>query len=355
MKQRIRQFLTPKVLTAVAVVAVVGGIGAYLLASSNAQAPAPVRPNVSTQLIKPVSLGLAPYQYIAYSGSIDKTRQDTGIKQYFAAFIIGTEGCIPTWGGNAVNGAQSARWAEIAADFTALRAAGGDVTVSFGGSDGNELASVCKDVPSLTAAYRDVITAYRAKRIDFDIEGPALTDVAGNTRRVAAIQALRREMPDLQVWVTLPVDSRGLTAPGLRIIEQLRDRRVVLNGINIMTMNYNIGSRDLGKLSVSTASAVHAQLQQIYPTNASADLWKVMGVTVMIGRNNTLPETFQLADAPEVREFVVQKGIGTLSYWNAGRDTACADPKAPQPDVACSGLAQQPYEFLRALTIPALP
>ena len=52
-----------------------------------------------------------------------------------------------------------------------LRAAGGDIMVSFGGQANDELALACTDEAELTDAYRDVVERYDATSIDLDIEG----------------------------------------------------------------------------------------------------------------------------------------------------------------------------------------
>lgn len=45
----------------------------------------------------------------------------------------------------------------------ALRAQGGDVIISFGGCNGEELASVITDVDELVAAYQLVVDTYDAR------------------------------------------------------------------------------------------------------------------------------------------------------------------------------------------------
>jgi hypothetical protein len=356
MMQKLRKMVTLRVMAGVLTVAVVGGLGSYFLASSNAQTPLPLKPLSQRGSLHPYSLGTAPYQYVAYSGSVDATRAATGMHHYFAAFVINTGTCTPSWGGTSANGLTSKRSAEIAADFTKLRASGGEVAVSFGGSDGTELASSCQTADSLASAYRNVIETYGVNQVDFDIEGAALADAAGTARRAEAIAMIQKTHPSLKVWVTLPVHAAGLTPDGERVLTGLRDAEVDLSGVNIMAMNYNIGSKDMGKTAIAAAEATTKQLRRLYPQVSPTDVWKTLGITVMAGKNNTVPETFTLEDAAEVRQFALQKGVGMLSYWNAGRDTACPEGAASlQPSTTCSGIPQQPYDFVRALTIPALP
>lgn len=357
--QTIRRVVASKLLVAAIVIVGTGTVGSYILATSHAQSPGSgtLKETAPRSLLRPYSLGIAPYQYIAYSGSLSQTQEATSIKQYFAAFMISSGSCTPAWGGSAAMGLTSQRSASIAADITKLRYEGGDVAVSFGGSNGTDLATSCLTTAALTAAYRDVINTYGLKRIDFDIEGQTLADTAGNARRAEAIASLQESNPDLRVWVTLPVRVKGLTDQGVAVVRQLRDSGVIVSGVNIMAMNYNIRSKAMGQQAIDSSRATFAQLHELFPGSPESDIWKALGITVMVGRNNTSTETFSLADAPKVRDFALQQGVGMLSMWSVSRDIACQDAStggtSAEPSVSCSGVAQQHYQFLRALTIPA--
>ena len=110
--------------------------------------------------------------------AVAKLEQGTrAVKRFTLGFMTargGTE-CAPTWGGYAEYEAAGATPYRID-DVRALRKAGGDVVVSFGGQAGTELAAACDSVDALKAAYAKVVDAYAAKRLDFDIEGGALSD-----------------------------------------------------------------------------------------------------------------------------------------------------------------------------------
>lgn len=334
---------------AVLVALLFGGLGAFLLARSHADAPA--RQGQSAAYLQPQAFGTAPYQYIAYSGSLDQTHRDTGIKDYFAAFVVSDGTCRPSWGGAATGGMDSPRAAQIATDFRTLRSDGGEVAVSFGGSNGTELASACQSAEALTGAYQQVVDTYSLRRVDFDIEGPTIKDAAATSRRAAAIAKLQKANPGLHVWITLPAQNNGLTNEGVQVLSALRDRGVILSGVNIMAMNYNLATRDMGAEAIRVSDAAHQQLVKLYPENSEADIWKASMITVMAGRNNTSPETFTLANASTVRKYAREKNVGTISLWNADRDKQCPDGTAdPQPRVNCSGVAQQPYQFLKTLT-----
>jgi hypothetical protein len=351
MLDKLRHITRPRLLSAIVVVLIIGAVGSYVLVQSHALSPTSQGP--SARLLQPDHIGTAPYQYIAYSGSLNDSRVASGVKQYIAAFIVSSSSCTPAWGGAASNGLVSQRSTDIATDITNLRAAGGDVTLSFGGAAGTDLATSCQTSSQLAAAYQSVIGRYGLQRVDFDIEGKTLADTAGNLRRAEALASLQKTNPNLKVWVTLPVQMNGLISADYTVLRQLQDQGVVLSGINIMTMNFGVPISDMASQAISTASAAFKQIQALYPNNSASQIWQTMGMTVMIGRNNTLSETFTLDNARTVEAFAASKGIGLLSMWNAGRDMSCADSATVQPSISCSGVVQQPYDFVHALTLPA--
>ena len=55
-----------------------------------------------------------------------------------------------------------------------VRAHGGDVVVTFGGSEGPFLEDACETPAALAGAYQAVIDAYALKAIDIDVESPSV-------------------------------------------------------------------------------------------------------------------------------------------------------------------------------------
>ena len=98
--------------------------------------------------------------------------QTAGLKYFTLAFIVADSNNAPAWGGYStyeVNGGTFDQ--SIRTEISQVRQLGGDVSVSFGGENGQELAQAITSVSALTAAYQQVITAYGLTHIDFDIEG----------------------------------------------------------------------------------------------------------------------------------------------------------------------------------------
>lgn len=89
----------------------------------------------------------------------------TGQKHFTAAFVLGSAaGCVPMWGGTI-----PLTDARIRNDIQAVKAAGGDVAVAFGGAVGPYLEHVCGTQAQLANAYKQVIDALGVTHLDIDI------------------------------------------------------------------------------------------------------------------------------------------------------------------------------------------
>ena len=94
----------------------------------------------------------------------------------------------------------------------------------------------------------------------------------------------------------------------------------------------------------TAASGLHSQLQTLYPSKTSAQLWNMIGVTEMIGIDDFgAAETFTTADAPTVESWAVSKGIAELSFWALQRDNGGC-PGTGGSD-SCSGVSQSTWQF----------
>lgn len=271
------------------------------------------------------------------------TAARTGVKEFHLAFITSGGGCAPLWGG--VTGLADDK---VAAQIGALRAAGGDVRVSFGGAAGHELALNCGSAQELAAAYGKVVDQYRLTKVDFDIEGAALPDTAANTRRARAITLLQTSHPGLDVAFTLPVMPEGLTQPGVALLADAKKAGVRIHGVNIMAMDYGPAySGDMGRYAIQAATATQAQIKGVLGLSDAA-AWKTVAVTPMIGVNDVTSEIFTVADATQLVDFAREKGIGRLGMWSATRDQQCAAGVVNYADATCSSILQQPLAFTKA-------
>jgi chitinase len=280
------------------------------------------------------------------------------------AFVVAdpSDPCEPTWGG-AYSLDKASEDLELDRRITQLRAAGGDVMVSFGGQANEELAFACTDVTSLTAAYRAVINRYDVQSIDLDIENADIADTASIERRATAIATVQNERAaagnELEVWITLPVATTGFTPDGVTLVGATIAGGVDVTGVNAMTMNFSSADQPTKDMLAATKSALVAgagQVAEIYRAQGitldETQRWARLGATPMIGQNDVKGEVFTLDDAKGLADFALAKGLGRLSIWSLNRDAECSTSFADVMVLSntCSSVAQDPLAFAKTFT-----
>jgi chitinase len=283
------------------------------------------------------------------------------------SFIVAStdDFCEPSWGTHyGLDEASSSL--DLDRRIADLERAGGTATVSFGGFLNNELAVVCTNPAELAEAYAAVVERYDLTTIDLDIEGENLFNTAAGERRAAAIREVQAErLADgrrLDVWLTLPVATFGMTAQGTTAVTQMLDAGVDLAGVNAMTMNYGTSRGVVESMAGATTralTATHDQLRVIYNTAmpegdtalTTAQLWSKIGATPMVGRNDIPGEIFTLADAAALNTFAQDKQLGRISMWSLNRDRTCGPnhPNLSGASPVCSGIDQAGQHFSTAL------
>ncbi len=255
----------------------------------------------------------------------------TGQKYYTLAFIIAGTSGQPTWGG-----AYNMDYGHMQDQISELRNVGGDVIISFGGASGTPIASTITDTESLVEAYEEVINTYNVNWIDFDIEGWWVQDQASIARRNEAAVILQSKYPNLRITYCLPVMPTGLTSNGISIINDAVAKGVNIYGVNVMAMDYGQSNSDMGGAAINAAQNTHSQ------TNLN------VGITPMIGQNDTQNEIFTLADASEVLSFTQSTSwVNMLAMWSVTRDNGnCAG--ATSASATCSGVSQSDFQFTKA-------
>src|SRR5579885_1662136 len=256
--------------------------------------------------------------------SLTQDTQNGGIKYYSLAFITNDESatCEAAWGSVVPLSQLSTYLPNLDSDIQYVRSQGGDVIVSFGGEAGTELAQSCTSVSSLQAQYQSIIDHYHVSHIDFDIEGPAVDDSASIDLRNKALAALQAANPGLEISYTLPVLPTGLLSDAISLLQNAISNGVNVNIVNIMAMDYgsSFPGNQMGQNAVDAATSLYSQLQSLYPSRSSSQLWAMIGITPMTGANDVSGETFTLTDAQTVLSFAQQKGIGELAMWSVNRD-----------------------------------
>jgi chitinase len=251
----------------------------------------------------------APYLQLsdATVGDMAADLAATGTKFFTLAFLTPSSGCTQIWeaSGQGVGAYKT--------QIQTLKNAGGDVSVSFGGAAGGEVAITCTNVTSLQAAYANVVNTYGITHLDFDIEGDTLNNSAANTRRNTALAALQKANPAVVVDYTLAVGPDGLPSQQINLLKAAKAAGVNVNVVNLMTMDFGDGENALNDAK-SGANAAHTQLASIYTGLTSAQLWNKIGLTPIAGQNDD-NEFFSQADATNLEAFAATNGVQKLAFW----------------------------------------
>ncbi|WP_245923754.1 glycosyl hydrolase [Paractinoplanes atraurantiacus] len=301
-------------------------------ADSNGEATSPT-PSVSVTGNHRVS----PYLDIE-SGTADVTAiaEATGQADYTVAFAVANSAgeCTATWGGSTALDDE-----EVKADLDAIGELGGQITVATGGADGTYLEAVCT-ATELATAYEKALDAAGSNRLDVDILiGDGQKFSAGTVATaLEAVQAAR----DTVVSVTVPVaeDGGGLTDDATELLRSVKSAGLDVT-VNVMTMNFE-GSGDWGTAMTKAAEAVRDDVAAIWPGVSDADLYEMLGVTPMIGVNDS-GATTTVANARTLLDYAEEKKLGFVRFWSVDRDNdGCADGTVSS---SCSGIAQSDYAF----------
>jgi hypothetical protein len=274
----------------------------------------------------------------------------SGVRNFNLAFVLDSGGCTPAWGGDPAH--RVASDTTVAGVVNAVRSAGGDVAVSFGGYNGTELGATCGGASGLAAAYQAVITRYGLTRIDLDYEGDDLN--ANTAVRFGAIKILqdsaRAAGRQLHVTLTVPMTTVGFPDTGRAEIQAAQAAGATFDLINIMAFDYGLTNAGDQATSVQlVADAAKNQLKTLYGYD-DATAYAHLGLQLMNGHTDQPSELFTQSTFQTLLGYAKAKHFGWLSYWSLNRDRAC-DPSVPHnwADGACSSVAQSPYDFAKIL------
>jgi hypothetical protein len=256
----------------------------------------------------------------------------TGQKHFTLAFALAdSSGCNPSWGGTVpLNDAR------VIGEVNDLKGVGGDVTVATGGAAGPYLENTCGSTAALLAAYEKALDAVGGNRLDVDVE--ASIPVAQVNTALKQLQSAR----GTAITYTLRVQAQdyGIDPFSVQILQDAASRGLNVT-VNPMLMDFGY-TGDWGSAIISAANATLAQMKQIWPSKSDADLKRMLGLTPMIGRNDTGPTTTQ-AIARQILSYAQSNHVGYIGFWSTGRDNGGCPNGGVSP--TCSGISQSTYEF----------
>ncbi|HUB75275.1 MAG TPA: hypothetical protein VL979_14730 [Solirubrobacteraceae bacterium] len=287
---------------------------------------------------QPVELA-APYEYLGWgepqppAGVIEAT----GVQDLTLAFILSHGRCDPEW-----DGRRPLLGGSDAAAIAAIRAAGGEVDVSFGGWSGKKLGKSCKSAAALAAAYERVIGAYSLRAIDIDIEHGEFTNASVRRRVIEALAVVQRESPGVEISVTFAADEAGPEADGRSLIADAAAIGFQPSAWTIMPFDFGRPLTDMGDASIRALEGLAADLASAYGTSPEA-AYAHAGISSMDGDTDESGETVSVADLHTILAFAQSHRLARLSFWAVNRDRQCSGGETPGED--CSGIAQAPYAF----------
>ncbi len=243
----------------------------------------------------------------------------TGLKAFQLAFILAPNGggCSPTWGGTAAVSSDTS----VASTISAIRAKGGDVSVSIGGYGGTKLGQACSDAASTAAAYQQVVTKYQLNAIDFDLEEPEYENTAAVANELGAAQILQRNNPGIYISVTTPGTAAGTGWFGQQMLNEAKSLGFTPDNFSIMPFD---GGFNGASSQTAALTAFNGLLKTTFGWD-TATAYAHEGFSGMNGRSDS-GEYFYQADFQTVLNYATSNGMGRFTFWSLNRDRQCSPP-----------------------------
>ncbi|MCU7821935.1 chitinase [Kitasatospora sp. DSM 101779] len=288
----------------------------------------------------PVGLN-APYEYLGW-GSPQKPTDvmaATGVKQFTLAFMLSDGGCNPKW-----DGSRPLTGGSDQSAINAIRAAGGDVVVSFGGWSGSKLGEKCTSASALAAAYQKVIDAYKLKAIDVDIENTEVASAAARQRVISALKTVESKNPGIRTYLTFGTTPTGPDANGLDLVKKGAAAGLALDGWTIMPFDFGSHSGSMGSVTTKAADGLQKAVAGAYGYD-SATAYRHIGISSMNGKTDEADETVSTGDFTTMLDYAKAHHLARFTFWAVNRDRAC--PSGTQAGDSCSGISQSAYAFTK--------
>jgi hypothetical protein len=283
-------------------------------------------------------LAAAPYLYEGWGNPPNPATvmSATGIKAFTMAFMNASGGCNPAW--------DSSRPLTGGVDqqtINAIRGAGGDIEISFGGWSGSKLGPNCADANALAGAYQRVIDAYKLKVVDIDIENSdEFENDAVRRRIVDALKIVKQRNPGIKTVLTFGTTKTGPNYYGTQLINETKAAGANIDVYTIMPFDF--GGTNMYTDTVNAAEGLKNQLKSVFGWSDAA-AYGHLGISGMNGltdqQEQVSPQTWT-----QIRDYARSKGLVRLAFWSVNRDRPC-----PGGGVVsnCSGISQADWEFTR--------
>ena len=280
----------------------------------------------------------APYLFLGWGDPQDavSVMNDTGVSAFTMAFMLSSGGCTPAWDGQRpLTGGVDQQ------TIDAIKGAGGQVQISFGGYSGNKLGPSCSSPEELAGAVQQVIDAHGPDVVDFDIENTdEYEDYAVQDRILEAIAIVKQDNPGVQAVVTIPTATSGPAGAGSRLITRAAELGTPIDNYTIMTFDF--GGSDMVADTISAAEGLKDQLKSAHGWS-DAEAYAHSGISGMNGLSD-MQETTTPEQWTEIRDWAGGQGLTRFAYWAVNRDRPCPGGGVTSN---CSGIDQPELEFTR--------
>lgn len=281
---------------------------------------------------------IAPY-FHSWGGSLIEAKNTTGMNSAILSFAITKGNCVLDTG-----------FQEKLPDARNYVAAGGRLLLSFGGSAGVYAEVACTDDNQLFNMMEKIMVDAGTRRFDFDIEGYQLLNTDATARRARVLARLQAKYPDLYISFSLPGWLRGFNQTSIDLLRTTSWAGVRIDMVNVMGQSFGADTirtmvvpSTMAQAVIMTFQSTATQLASIFPNKTQTQLYAMMGMTPMIGKNDD-GSVFTLDDAQTVANFAKQNGVGMISYWAYQRDKAQTYSGATDINTY-TGVAQLQFQF----------
>ncbi|GAA3184413.1 MULTISPECIES: chitinase [Streptomyces] len=305
-----------------------------LCASSTAAAPA------AQAAALPVGIN-APYLYLGWGHPQNPVgiMKATGIKQFTLSFITSGGTCNPKW-----DGSRPLRGGAEEKAIKNIRAAGGDVVASFGGWSGNKLGISCTTPTALARAYQKVISAYRLKAIDVNIEHTEDDKPVVRQRIVDALKKVKAANPSLKVYITFSGRSDGPVHTIRDLIKRAGAAHLPVTGWNVMAFNFDT-PHTMGTTTMKSADGVKNAVAAAYGVK-SATAYRHIGISTMNGKTDMKGQKISVRNFRTMLRYAQRHHLARFTFWSVNRDRSCT--RGLDAD-SCSGVKQAQYDYTKVV------
>lgn len=238
--------------------------------------------------------------------------QKVGLKAATMAFLISDGTPTGVWSG----------FTQVIPDIIEFIKGGGILTISVGGANGPFIQQIMTQ-EAIVNSLASILKQTGCNRLDFDIEGGAITDTTNIDKLNKSIVQLQNKFSNLIISYTLPVGQPlwggSLDQNGMNVINNAVKNGVKSFIVNGMCMDIGISSMNWSTMTIGIIESMKTQLKTIFPQKNDSELYAMIGSTPMTGIQDDSSK-FTIEDAKNIAKYAVQKGLGFIGFWALQRD-----------------------------------